>query len=426
MKYKGFKSLCKLLIGMSFCFLSIGYGMMAQTTSVEAKSCSYCGSPDASPYPESSIGVINKGHGYRPLHKTWTSYVLSTEPLNIQVWGYIDGQSPDDHTDSGRAWNSRNGYGDTISITTSGKKDYKDSDGIMKYKYTITMNKTRIDGRTPWLDISAKDTKSYTVQEIKEWRDVEYYSEPQYNRDPFGCCHNATADMDGSDEKWDKGHVHTYMGYSFNAKIIRVPIKYNLQLDLDGGEITNPDASSTYPSFYEAGGRLYGGIIGSGSVNKDGYTFKGWSGGGTIVYDQYGNLNYPDRSKTITLKTGETWCKNGIYTYNKGTYLKAVWEKKPEKYNLTLDFKGAKEIPSYSGDYEKINDQKYRYKSYFTEGSKKVCMEKAPFLRIIMCSEDGTGLTELLRHKYLIAVVNRYQIQYWAMESRYLMNMVIM
>lgn len=45
--------------------------------------------------------------------------------------------------------------------------------------------------------------------------------------------------------------------------------------------------------------------------------------------------------------------------------------KKPEKYNLTLDFKGAKEIPSYSGAYEKINDQKYKYKSYFTEGSKK-------------------------------------------------------
>lgn len=67
MKYKGFKSLCKLLIGMSFCLLSIGYGMKAQTTSVEAKSCSDCGSPDASPYPESAIGVINKGHGYRPL-----------------------------------------------------------------------------------------------------------------------------------------------------------------------------------------------------------------------------------------------------------------------------------------------------------------------------------------------------------------------
>lgn len=83
MKYKGFKSLCKLLIGMSFCFLAIRYGMMAQTTSVEAKSCSYCGSFDASHYPELSVGVINKGHGYRPLHKTWTSYVLSTEPLNI-------------------------------------------------------------------------------------------------------------------------------------------------------------------------------------------------------------------------------------------------------------------------------------------------------------------------------------------------------
>lgn len=177
--------------------------------------------------------------------------------------------------------------------------------------------------------------------------------------------------MDGSDEKWDEGHVHTYMGYSFHAKIIRVPIKYNLQLDLDGGKITNPAAKSTYPGFYAAGERLTGGIIGSASVAKDGYTFKGWSGGGTIIYDQYGNLNYPDRSKTITLKTGETWCKNGIYTYNKGTYLKAVWEKKPEKYNLTLDFKGAKKIPSYSGDYEKINDQKYKYKSYFTEGSKK-------------------------------------------------------
>lgn len=52
----------------------------------------------------------------------------------------MDGQDPDNHTDSGRAWNSRNGYDDTISITTSGKKDYKDSDGIMKYKYTIKLS----------------------------------------------------------------------------------------------------------------------------------------------------------------------------------------------------------------------------------------------------------------------------------------------
>lgn len=370
MKYKGFKSLCKVLAGITFCFLVVGFGMMFSSASVRASSHS-CGSTDINPYPSASVGTINSSKGKYPLHKTWTFYILSTEPLNLQVWGYRDGQDPDSHTDYGRAWNSRNGYDDTISITTSGKKDYKDSDGIMKYKYTITMDKTRIDGRTPWLDISAKNTSAYTVQKIDEYRDVEYYSEPAYKTDPYGCCRNATSDKDGSDEKWDEGHVHTYMGYSFHAKIIRVPIKYNLQLDLDGGEITNPDASSTYPSFYEAGGRLYGGIIGSGSVNKDGYTFKGWSGGGTIVYDQYGNLNYPDGSKTITLKTGETWCKNGIYTYNKGTYLKAVWEKKPEKYNLTLDFKGAKEIPSYSGDYEKINDQKYKYKSYFTEGSKK-------------------------------------------------------
>lgn len=370
MKHKGFKSLCKVLAGITFCFLVVWCGMMFSSASVRASSHS-CGSTDINPYPSESVGTINSSKGKYPLHKTWTFYVLSTEPLNLQVWGYRDGQDPDSHTDYGRAWNSRNGYDDTIFITTSGKKDYKDSDNVMKYKYTITMNKTRIDGRTPWLDISAKNTSAYTVQQVVKDRDVEYYSEPAYKTDPYGCCRNATSDMDGSDEKWDEGHVHTYMGYSFHAKIIRVPIKYNLQLDLDGGKITNPTAKSTYPGFYAAGERLTGGIIGSASVAKDGYTFKGWSGGGTIIYDQYGNLNYPDGSKTITLKTGETWCKNGIYTYNKGTYLKAVWEKKPEKYNLTLDFKGAKKIPSYSGAYEKINDQKYKYKSYFTEGSKK-------------------------------------------------------
>ena len=77
------------------------------------------------------------------------------------------------------------------------------------------MNKTRIDGRTPWLDISAKNTSAYTVQKISKYSDVEYYSEPAYNKDPYGCCRNATSDKDGSDEKWDEGHVHTYMGYSF-------------------------------------------------------------------------------------------------------------------------------------------------------------------------------------------------------------------
>lgn len=365
MKHKGFKSLCKVLAGITFCFLVVGCGMMFSSASVRASSHS-CGSSDVDPYPEASVGTINSSHGRHPLHKTWTFFVLSTEPLNLQVWGYRDGQDPAEHTDSGRAWNSVNGYDDTISITTSGKRDYKDSDGVMKYKYTITMDKTRIDGRTPWLDISAKNTGAYTVQKISEYRDVEYYDEYEYKTDPYGCCRNATSDKDGSDEKWDEGHVHTYMGYSFHAKTIRVPIKYNLQLDLNGGKITNPAAKSTYPGFYAAGERLTGGIIGSGSVAKDGYIFKGWSGGGTIIYDQYGNLN----SRTIKLSSGEIWCENGIYKYNKCTYLKAVWEKKPEKYNLTLDFNGADAIPKYTGTHKKINDQKYTYTPYFTEGSR--------------------------------------------------------
>ena len=369
MKHKGFKSLCKVLAGITFCFLVVWCGMMFSSASVRASSHS-CGSTDINPYPSESVGTINSSKGKYPLHKTWTFYVLSTEPLNLQVWGYRDGQDPDSHTDYGRAWNSGNGYDDTISITTSGKKDYKDSDNVMKYKYTITMNKTRIDGRTPWLDISAKNTSAYTVQQVVKDRDVEYYSEPAYKTDPYGCCRNATSDMDGSDEKWDEGHVHTYMGYSFHAKIIRVPIKYNLQLDLDGGKITNPAAKSTYPGFYAAGERLTGGIIGSASVAKDGYTFKGWSGGGTIIYDQYGNLNYPAGSKTIKLSSGEVWCENGIYKYNKCTYLKAVWEKNPEKYNLTLDFNGADSIPKYTGTYKKINEQKYTYTPYFTEGTR--------------------------------------------------------
>lgn len=369
MKHKGFKSLCKVLAGITFCFLVVWCGMMFSSASVRASSHS-CGSTDINPYPSASVGTINSSKGKYPLHKTWTFYVLSTEPLNLQVWGYRDGQDPDSHTDYGRAWNSRNGYDDTISITTSGKKDYKDSDNVMKYKYTITMNKTRIDGRTPWLDISAKNTSAYTVQKIDADKNVEYYDEWQYNHDPYGCCRNATSDMDGSDEKWDEGHVHTYMGYSFHAKIIRVPIKYNLQLDLDGGKITNPAAKSTYPGFYAAGERLTGGIIGSASVAKDGYTFKGWSGGGTIIYDQYGNLNYPAGSKTIKLSSGEVWCENGIYKYNKCTYLKAVWEKNPEKYNLTLDFKGTDSIPKYTGTYKKINEQKYTYTPYFTEGTR--------------------------------------------------------
>lgn len=369
MKNKGFKSLCNVLAGITFCFLVVGCGMMFSSASVRASSHS-CGSSDVDPYPEASVGTINSSHGRHPLHKTWTFFVLSTEPLNLQVWGYKDGQDPAEHTDSGRAWNSANGYDDTISITTSGKRDYKDSDGIMKYRYTITMDKTRIDGRTPWLDISAKNTGACTVQKISKTRDVEYYTEDKYTTDPYGCCRHATSDMDGSDEKWDEGHVHTYMGYSFCAKIIRVPIKYNLQLDLDGGKITNPAAKSTYPGFYAAGERLTGGIIGSASVAKDGYTFKGWSGGGTIIYDQYGNLNYPAGSKTIKLSSGEVWCENGIYKYNKCTYLKAVWEKNPEKYNLTLDFNGADSIPKYTGTYKKINEQKYTYTPYFTEGTR--------------------------------------------------------
>ena len=50
MKHKGFKSsLCKVLAGITFCFLVVWCGMMFSSASVRASSHS-CGSSDVDPY----------------------------------------------------------------------------------------------------------------------------------------------------------------------------------------------------------------------------------------------------------------------------------------------------------------------------------------------------------------------------------------
>ena len=89
-------------------------------------------------------------------------------------------------------------------------------------------------------------------------------------------------------------------------KAVWEPKEYNIEYDLDGGTILNPPTTYTLSSE----------TITIPNPTKEGYTFKGWTGGKNLL--EIKNTNRTISDVTFTINNDKSITFNGTSTYNEG------------------------------------------------------------------------------------------------------------
>ena len=237
----------KLFVGLIFCFMVLGGSMITGTATVKAD-----------------------------IYKTLSFDIYSGEPLDIGFPGYDDKK---DGTPEVANWNSYGNRGTIIS--TGGRTPIKTGPDAGRYKYTITMNKVNVTGKTPWLKIKVKNNSDCIAQSFG-------FSDTKQS--PGLSSSNGSPHYTGDKYKNDGDSLLVYMGLAFAETRIDARIGYDLTIAYNGATTKPTGGASSIKSdgtaatwkgyfhrhhyradmpYYNDSGAIPG-IFGSGDIKKKG------------------------------------------------------------------------------------------------------------------------------------------------------------
>ena len=320
----------KLFVGLIFCFGIIGFNMTAGKVSAQA--------------------AILKNYDFK---------VVSEVPLHIEFWAYDDKK---DGAPQSYDWNEE-GLGE-IKCDPA---DTDTEDGTDKYVYWIHMRDVNVSNWTPWLYVTAADTKNYTP--------YDFYRTGTQDYGLTGATEGSRPHYSSDVERNSDGYLQTYLGMAFNDYRLDAKIGYTLNVNYNGAT-THPDQTyfGGYFTKFNPRSKTNGvipNVFKTGVVQRAGYTLDGWYCGSEKLFEASGK---PVTGGTFV--NGLPWSDSEhnppLYMWNGGTTITAHWT--PKKYRLTLNYSGIDStgktlstsgLTMPSGEYDGKT-----WKPYFTHGEK--------------------------------------------------------
>ena len=343
----------KLFVGLIFCFGIIGFNMTAGKVSAQA--------------------AILKNYDFK---------VVSEVPLHIEFWAYDDKK---DGAPQSYDWNEE-GRGEIKCDPAYIDKE----DGTNKYVYLIHMRDVNVSNWTPWLSITAANTKNYTPYDFTRTGTQDYGL--------TGATDDSKPHYSGDVEKNSDGYLQTYLGMAFNDYRLDAKIGYTLNVNYNGAT-THPDQTA-FKSFFTKFNPRSGtdGEIPNlnktiGTVTRKGYTLDGWYCGSQKLFDKDGN---PARGAHVN---GLPWSDSDknhnppLYMWYEGSTITAHWT--PKKYRLTLNYNNADKFPDdwgkkqATGVYYQDNFLKYDHYIGNAFGPGKVSRTGYTFNGWWLCNSSG-------------------------------------
>ena len=337
----------KLFVGLIFCFGIIGFNMTAGKVSAQA--------------------AIIKNYDFK---------VVSEVPLHIEVWAYDDSK---DGKPQSKNWN-KEGRG---MITWDSTSDTED--GTYKYVYKMHMRNVNVSGWTPWLSVTAADTKNYTPYDFTRTG----------TQDP-GLTGSGKPHYTGDVEKNADGYLQTYLGMAFDDYRLDAKIGYTLNVNYNGAT-THPDQTyfgGYFTKFNPRSGTdgIIPKVFKTGVVQRAGYTLDGWYCGSEKLFEASGK---PVTGGTFV--NGLPWSDSEhnppLYMWYEGTTITAHWT--PKKYRLTLNYNNADKFPNdwgkkqAAGVYYQDNFLKYDHYIGNAFGPGKVSRTGYTFNGWWLCNSSG-------------------------------------
>ena len=234
----------KLFVGLIFCFGIIGFNMTAGKVSAQA--------------------AILKNYDFK---------VVSEVPLHIEFWAYDDKK---DGAPQSYDWNEE-GRGEIKCDPAKTEPE----DGTDKYVYWIHMRDVNVSGWTPWLSVTAADTKNYTPYDFTRTG----------TQDP-GLTGSGKPHYTGDVEKNADGYLQTYLGMAFDDYRLDAKIGYTLNVNYNGAT-THPDQTYFGGYFTKFNPRsktdgIVPKVFETGVVQRTGYTLDGWYCGSEKLFNADG------------------------------------------------------------------------------------------------------------------------------------------
>ena len=308
--------------------------------------------------------------------KNYDFKVVSEVPLHIEFWAYDDKK---DGAPQSYDWNEE-GRGEIKCDPAKTEPE----DGTDKYVYWIHMRDVNVSGWTPWLSVTAADTKNYTPYDFTRTG----------TQDP-GLTGSGKPHYTGDVEKNADGYLQTYLGMAFDDYRLDAKIGYTLNVNYNGAT-THPDQTYFGGYFTKFNPRsktdgIVPKVFETGVVQRTGYTLDGWYCGSEKLFNADGT---PVKGGTYV--NGLKWSSGDnppLYMWYEGSTITAHWT--PKKYRLTLNYNNADKFPNdwgtkqATGVYYQDNFLKYDHYIGNAFGPGKVSRTGYTFNGWWLCNSSG-------------------------------------